>query len=72
MNHTEYFIITNVSDYTVNSTISLYVTDYSHVVRCVSNNDAGRVHQNLTIIHSSSGENGKSDTRQQRTLIDIL
>ncbi|CAF88060.1 unnamed protein product [Tetraodon nigroviridis] len=63
-NHTEYFIMTAVSDYMVNSTISLRVTDYNHVVHCVSNNDIGRVHQNLTIVKTSTGENGKSNTWQ--------
>ncbi|XP_029694800.1 uncharacterized protein [Takifugu rubripes] len=57
-NHTEYFIITTVSDSTVNSTISLSVTDYNHTVRCVSNNGVGRVQHNLKVLRTSTRENG--------------
>ncbi|KAM7383082.1 hypothetical protein PAMP_002764 [Pampus punctatissimus] len=49
-NHKEYSVITTVSNYTVNSTITLTAKDHSNtVVECVSNNGNGKAKENITI-----------------------
>ncbi|XP_047454147.1 sialic acid-binding Ig-like lectin 10 [Mugil cephalus] len=49
-NHTEYSVITTVSNHTVNSTLTLTVKHHGHtVVECVSSNRNDKVKQNLTI-----------------------
>ncbi|XP_004551121.3 sialic acid-binding Ig-like lectin 16 [Maylandia zebra] len=60
-NHTEYSVITTVSNHTVNSTISLTVKSHGNsTVECVSNNGNGEereillIHQNLSEKHEQS------------------
>ncbi|KAM7421354.1 hypothetical protein PAMA_015481 [Pampus argenteus] len=49
-NRKEYLVITTVSNYTVNSTITLTATDHSNtVVECVSSNGNGEAKENFTI-----------------------
>uniref|UniRef100_A0A3P9BN67 Ig-like domain-containing protein n=1 Tax=Maylandia zebra TaxID=106582 RepID=A0A3P9BN67_9CICH len=46
--HTEYSVITSVSNHTVNSTVSLTVKNHGNsTVECVSNNGNGEVRENL-------------------------
>nr|XP_046254498.1 uncharacterized protein LOC124064250 [Scatophagus argus] len=48
--HTEYCVITTVSNHTVNSTVTLNVKDHSNTaVECVSSNENGEAKENLTI-----------------------
>ncbi|XP_042279553.1 uncharacterized protein LOC121905402 [Thunnus maccoyii] len=49
-NHTEYSVITTVSKHTVNSTITVSVTDHSNTtIKCVSRNYIGEAERNFTI-----------------------
>ncbi|XP_031694803.1 sialic acid-binding Ig-like lectin 5 [Anarrhichthys ocellatus] len=49
-NHTEYAIITTVSNHTVSSTVTLTVKDHSNTsVECVSSNENGEAKENLKI-----------------------
>ncbi|XP_054478389.1 sialic acid-binding Ig-like lectin 10 [Anoplopoma fimbria] len=55
-NHTEYSVITTVSNHTVNSTATLTVKDHSNTsVNCVSSNGNGEAKENL-IIHIQMSE----------------
>lgn len=67
-NHTEYLMITTVSDSTVNSTINLSVRDYSHGVPCASSNSAGTVQQNLDVIRTPAGDNGESNNSSTNSI----
>ncbi|XP_006791802.1 sialic acid-binding Ig-like lectin 10 [Neolamprologus brichardi] len=60
-NHTEYSVITTVSNHTVNSTVSVTVKSHGNsTVECVSNNGNGEereillIHQNLSEKHEQS------------------
>ncbi|XP_075962732.1 Schwann cell myelin protein-like [Anarhichas minor] len=49
-NHTEYSVITTVSNHTVSSTVTLTVKDHSNTsVECVSSNENGEAKENLKI-----------------------
>ncbi|KAM6936297.1 myelin-associated glycoprotein-like [Lycodopsis pacificus] len=49
-NHTEYSVLTTVSNHTVNSTVTLTVKDHSNAsVECVSSNGHGEAKENLKI-----------------------
>ncbi|XP_026040548.1 sialic acid-binding Ig-like lectin 12 [Astatotilapia calliptera] len=53
--HTEYSVITSVSNHTVNSTVSLTVKNHGNsTVECVSNNGNGEVRENLLINNNLS------------------
>ncbi|XP_039886434.1 basement membrane-specific heparan sulfate proteoglycan core protein-like isoform X2 [Simochromis diagramma] len=53
--HTEYSVITSVSNHTVNSTVSLTVKNHGDsTVECVSNNGNGEVRENLLINNNLS------------------
>ncbi|XP_035528152.1 sialic acid-binding Ig-like lectin 5, partial [Morone saxatilis] len=58
-NHAEYFVITTVSNHTVNSTVSLTVKDSNATVECVSSNEHGEAKQNFTIIINSYNDKEK-------------
>ncbi|XP_053182858.1 sialic acid-binding Ig-like lectin 5 [Scomber japonicus] len=69
-NHTEYTVITMVSNHTVNSTITLPVTDHRNTaVECVTSNGNGEVKENLTIQKDLSKEEG---TCQSTGLLSIV
>ncbi|XP_070823059.1 sialic acid-binding Ig-like lectin 5 [Chaetodon trifascialis] len=56
-NHTEYSVVTTVSNHAVNSTITLTVKDHSiTVVECVSSSQVGEVRQNIKVITSERPE----------------
>uniref|UniRef100_A0A3P9BN50 Immunoglobulin domain-containing protein n=1 Tax=Maylandia zebra TaxID=106582 RepID=A0A3P9BN50_9CICH len=58
--HTEYSVITSVSNHTVNSTVSLTVKNHGNsTVECVSNNGNGEVRENLLINNNLSKKDGK-------------
>ncbi|XP_062279147.1 sialic acid-binding Ig-like lectin 5 [Scomber scombrus] len=60
-NHTEYSVITAVSNHTVNSTITLPVTDHRNTaVECVTSNGNGEAKENLTIQKHSPKKEGQS------------
>ncbi|XP_042072041.1 sialic acid-binding Ig-like lectin 11 isoform X2 [Haplochromis burtoni] len=53
--HTEYSVITSVSNHTVNSTVSVTVKNHGNsTVECVSNNGNGEVRENLLINNNLS------------------
>uniref|UniRef100_A0A3Q2VM68 Ig-like domain-containing protein n=1 Tax=Haplochromis burtoni TaxID=8153 RepID=A0A3Q2VM68_HAPBU len=58
--HTEYSVITSVSNHTVNSTVSVTVKNHGNsTVECVSNNGNGEVRENLLINNNLSKKDGK-------------
>lgn len=58
--HTEYSVITSVSNHTVNSNVSLTVKNHGNsTVECVSNNGNGEVRENLLINNNLSKKDGK-------------
>ncbi|XP_029307819.1 sialic acid-binding Ig-like lectin 10 [Cottoperca gobio] len=61
--HTEYSVITSVSNHTVNSTVILPAKDLSNTsVECVSSNGHGEAKQTFTILRSNTSEQaGKSN-----------
>ncbi|XP_031169757.1 sialic acid-binding Ig-like lectin 5 isoform X1 [Sander lucioperca] len=60
--HTEYSVITTVSNHTVNSTVTLTVKDHSNTsVECVSSNQNGEVKANLIIQLKTSEQPAKSE-----------
>ncbi|XP_044215054.1 sialic acid-binding Ig-like lectin 5 [Thunnus albacares] len=62
-NHTEYSVITTVSKHTVNSTITVSVTDHSNTtIKCVSRNDIGGAEVNLSIIKTEWQEGNMSSS----------
>ncbi|XP_029307056.1 myelin-associated glycoprotein-like [Cottoperca gobio] len=55
--HTEYSVITSVSNHTVNSTVILPAKDLSNTsVECVSSNGNGEAKQTFTILRSNTSE----------------
>ncbi|XP_029306970.1 macrophage colony-stimulating factor 1 receptor 2-like [Cottoperca gobio] len=55
--HTEYSVITSVSNHTVNSTVILPAKDLSNTsVECVSSNGHGEAKQTFTILRSNTSE----------------
>lgn len=69
-NHTEYSVITRVSNHTVHSTFTLTVKDHSSAVtECVSSSDVGEVRQNITIVTSEKQEG--EHTRESAPIADI-
>ncbi|CAK6964273.1 uncharacterized protein LOC113169033 [Scomber scombrus] len=73
-NHTEYSVITTVSKHTVNSTITLPVTDHRNTaVECVSSNGNGEAKENLTIqIHSPKKEGQSTGLLSIVSRLDII
>ncbi|XP_030606362.1 sialic acid-binding Ig-like lectin 10 [Archocentrus centrarchus] len=59
--HTEYSVITTVTNHTVNSTVSLTVRNNGNSsVECVSNNGNGEAKENLPIKRNLAEKNGQS------------
>ncbi|XP_062277708.1 sialic acid-binding Ig-like lectin 5 [Scomber scombrus] len=73
-NHNEYSVITTVSKHTVNSTITLPVTDHRNTaVECVSSNGNGEAKENLTIqIHSPKKEGQSTGLLSIVSRLDII
>ncbi|XP_049902713.1 myelin-associated glycoprotein-like [Epinephelus moara] len=63
-NHTEYSVVTTVSNHTVNSTATVTVKDHSTSVECVSSNTNGEAKENLTIRNDMSDQDGQPSERQ--------
>ncbi|XP_049439903.1 sialic acid-binding Ig-like lectin 10 isoform X2 [Epinephelus fuscoguttatus] len=63
-NHTEYSVVTTVSNHTVNSTATVTVKDHSTSVECVSSNTNGEAKENLTIRNDISDQDGQTSERQ--------
>nr|XP_033496957.1 uncharacterized protein LOC117266109 [Epinephelus lanceolatus] len=63
-NHTEYSVVTTVSNHTVNSTVTVTVKDHSTSVECVSSNTNGEAKENLTIRNDISDQDGQTSERQ--------
>lgn len=62
----EYSVFTTVSNHTINSTITLTVKDHSNAtVQCVSRNEKGEVQQNINIMVTSEGQEGKRTHNKQ-------
>nr|XP_033496833.1 carcinoembryonic antigen-related cell adhesion molecule 1-like [Epinephelus lanceolatus] len=59
-NHTEYSVVTTVSNHTVNSTVTVTVKDHSTSVECVSSNTNGEAKENLTIRNDISDQDGQT------------
>ncbi|KAL7394327.1 hypothetical protein ABVT39_024291 [Epinephelus coioides] len=63
-NHTEYSVVTTVSNHTVNSTATVTVKDHSTSVECVSSNTNGEAKENLTIRNDMSDQDDQISERQ--------
>ncbi|XP_027143028.1 uncharacterized protein LOC104930299 [Larimichthys crocea] len=62
----KYSVFTTVSNHTINSTITLTVKDHSNAtVQCVSRNEKGEVQQNINIMVTSEGQEGKRTHNKQ-------
>ncbi|XP_039886448.1 sialic acid-binding Ig-like lectin 5 isoform X1 [Simochromis diagramma] len=71
--HTEYSVITSVSNHTVNSTVSVTVKNHGNsTVECVSNNGNGEVRENLLINNNLSKKDEPSSGLRWRFLEIII
>ncbi|XP_039886440.1 sialic acid-binding Ig-like lectin 11 [Simochromis diagramma] len=71
--HTEYSVITSVSNHTVNSTVSVTIKNHGNsTVECVSNNGNGEVRENLLINNNLSKKDEPSSGLRWRFLEIII
>ncbi|XP_041797526.1 hemicentin-1-like [Chelmon rostratus] len=71
-NHTEYSVITTVSNHTINSTITLTAKEQTYtVVECVSRSENGEVKENLIITKAEEDDDEDQYVKLLRTVTQL-